>query len=259
MIGISRCYVEFFMNPQIHWFLSGLLCAGLLAGCKRVPTAASARAEGDRLIQRGLAVPLAMTTNYMTPATFFDKITSFPAWRTVPRGPQVFDGVPLDIGGMICLWGENNEKQLHLKFPEARTGIPLNCKFETLYVYHGTFFSEKNGVPVCAVVFRYEDGSAVTNQLLYGEDMLDWAANRGGRVIAPSVSRSELAWVGGSFAPDRPKAKEPLRFCLTAVENPQPDMTVSTVDLLSCKSKAAACILALTPGKAGLMKPAKVQ
>jgi hypothetical protein len=232
------------------------LCAGLLAGCgkpKVDPVAA-----GKALVASHQAAPLDLATNYMTPAAYFDKITSFPAWRTVPRGPQVFDGVPLEIGGMICLWGENNEKQLHLKFPEARTGIPLNRKFETLYVYHGTFFSEDDGVPVCAVVFRYDDGSAVTNQLRYGEDMLDWGVNRrGGQVIAPSASRSELAWVGGSFSPDRPQAKAPIRFCLTAVENPQPDVTVGTVDLLSCKSKAAACILALTPGKAGLMKPAK--
>jgi hypothetical protein len=247
------------MNKQIHWFLSSLLCAGLLAGCKRTPTPASVRAEGDRLIQRGDAAPLAMTTSYMTPATYFDKITAFPAWRTVPRGPQVFDGVPLDIGGMICLWGENNEKQLHLTFPKARTGIPMNRKFETLYVYHGTFFSEKDGVPVCAVVFHYDDGSAATNQLLYGEDMLDWGANRGGRVIGPSASRSRLAWVGGSFTPDQPEAMSPVRFCLTAINNTQPDVAVSTVDLLSCESKAAPCILALTPGKAGLIRPVENQ
>jgi hypothetical protein len=243
------------MKKQISWILCGILGVSLLAGCKRGPTSSAARAEGEKVIQRGQAKPLDMTSSYQTPASYFDKITSFPAWSTVPRGPQVFDGVPLDIGGMICLWGENNEKKLHLTFPEARTDIPMNRKFETLYVYHATFFSENNGVPVCAVVFRYDDGSAVTNQLRYGEDMLDWAANRRGRAIGPSASRSMLAWVGGSFSPKDPKKKEPLRFCLTAVDNPQPDVAVSTVDLLSCKSKAAACILAMTPGKAGLLKP----
>lgn len=121
----------------------------------------------------------------------------------------------------------------------------------------GRFSRKATGVPVCAVVFRYDDGSAVTNQLLYGKDMLDWAANRGSRVIGPSAARSQLAWVGGSFTPNRPEAKAPLRFCLTAIDNPEPDVTVSTVDLLSCESKAAACILALTPGKAGLMHRAE--
>lgn len=32
-----------------------------------------------RLIQRGEAAPLGLTTNYTTPASYFDKITSFPA------------------------------------------------------------------------------------------------------------------------------------------------------------------------------------
>jgi hypothetical protein len=246
------------MTKQINWFLSGVLCLSLLAGCKRTPTSSSSREQGDKLIKSGQAAPSDMTSSYMTPASYFDKITSFPAWRTVPIGPQVFDGVPLDIGGMICLWGENNAKQLKIVFPEERLDIPMNRKFETLYVYHGTFFSEKNGTPVCAVVFRYDDGTSATNELLYGEDMLDWGAGgRGGRVVGPSAARSQLAWVGGSFAPDDPKKIQLIRFCLTAIENPQPDVTVSTVDLLSSKSKAAACILAMTPGKSGLMKRAE--
>jgi len=242
------------MKTQLNCLLFGILCVCLVAGCKRAPTSAAARSEGDKVIQRGQAAPLEMTSSYMTPASYFDKITSFPAWSTVPRGPQVFDGVPLDIGGMICLWGENNAKKLNLNFPESRTGIPMNRQLETLYVYHGTFFSEHSGVPVCAVVFRYDDGTAATNQLLYGDDMLDWGANHQGRVVGPTASRSQLAWVGGSFSPKDPQKHEPVRFCLTAVENPRPDALVTTVDLLSCKSKAAACILALTPGKAGLMK-----
>lgn len=82
------------------------------------------------------------------------------------NGFQVFDGVPLEIEGMICLWSEGNATKLHINFPEARLGIPLNQKFETLYVCHGSFFKSPDGTPVCSVVFRYEDGSSVTNQLL---------------------------------------------------------------------------------------------
>ncbi|HEX9048585.1 MAG TPA: hypothetical protein VF988_16270 [Verrucomicrobiae bacterium] len=249
------------MKTYLTWLLIAVVSAPLVIGCKRQrqPTSSAARAAGDKVIARGQAAPLAMTNSYQTPASYFDKITSFPAWRTVPRGPQVFNGIPLDIGGMICLWGENNEKKLHLSFPEICPDIAMHQKLETLYVFHGTFFSERNGVPVCAVVFRYSDGSAFTNQLVYGEDMLDWAANRGKRVIGPTNPRSKLAWVGGSFSPDHPEKSGRLRLCLTAVDNPQPDLTVETVDLLSCKSKAAACILAVTPGKGGLMKDREVE
>jgi len=191
-----------------------------------------------------------------TPASYFDQITSFPAWQTVPRGFQVFDQVPLQIDGMICLWGESNAKKLKIIFPELVPDIAVHQKFQTLYVYHGAFFTAPSGTPVCDLVFHYADGSAVTNQLLYGEDILDWVDNSkmsaDGRRITPgpTAARSKLAWVGGAFSPTN---KRPLRFCLTAIDNLQPDVTVTAIDLVSDKSNVAACILAMTTGRAGLM------
>jgi hypothetical protein len=217
--------------------------------------------SGQRTIARHLAAPVDMQgiigNRYGTPASYFDKITAFPAWKTVPVGFQVFDQVPLQIDGMICLWGESNAKKLHIVFPEFVPGIEVNQKFQTLYVYHGAFFTAPSGTPVCDLVFHYGDGSSVTNQLLYGEDILDWVAKNdrpaGGtaRIAGPTAPRSKLAWVGGSFSPTK---KAPLRFCLTAIENLQPDVTVTSIDLVSDKSNVAACILAMTAGRAGLMQ-----
>jgi hypothetical protein len=220
-------------------------------GCKPAKQAVAPPADGKDLIASGQAAPMSLTTNYTTPASYFDSITRFPAWKTVPRGPQFFDGVPIDIGGMICLWGEGNATKLKIVFPEARLGIPMNQKFETLYVYHGSFFQSPAGTPVCAVVFRYADGSSATNVMLYGDDFIDWMANnKDGPGPAPTAARSKLAWVGGSASTTSVK---PLRLCLTAIENPQPSVEVQTVDLYSCKSRTAPCIMAMTPGKSGLM------
>jgi len=237
------------MKHRIAFVLFVSLGLGLWTGCK--PSPPPPAEVGKDLIARHEAVPLNLTTNYTTPVSYFDQITQFPAWKTVPRGPQVFAGVPLDIEGMICLWGEGNATKLKIVFPEARLGIPLYQKFDTLYVYHGAFFKSPNGTPVCAVVFRYEDGSSVTNLLRYGEDIIDWVANSGQPVIGPTGPHSKLAWVGGSFSTTQ---KKPLRLCLTAIENPQPALAVQTVDLYSCKSWTAPCIMAMTPGKAGLLK-----
>jgi hypothetical protein len=212
-------------------------------------------ASGRRAIANHIAAPLDLTANYGTPASYFDKITQFPVWRTVPRGFQVFAHVPLEIGGMICLWGEINAKRMNLVFPEQVLGIAVNQKFQTLYVYHGAFFASPKSTPVCDVVFRYEDGSSATNQLLYGGDILEWGAGKPGKpVIAPSSARSKLAWVGGSFTPDKPKAKSQVRFCLTAIANPQPSIEVTSIDLYSCKSLSTACIMAMTTGRSGLLK-----
>jgi len=209
-------------------------------------------AKAERAIASHKVTPVDMTPNYTTPASYFDQITSFPAWATVPIGFHVFDNVPLQIDGMICLWGAGNANKLKIIFPEEILGIAVNQKFETLYVYHGAFFTSPAKTPVCEVVFRYADGSSATNQLLYGADIMDWNANSGGkRVVRPTSSRSKLAWVGGTFTPG---AKKPVCFCLTAIENPQPATEVTSIDLYSCKSQTAACILAMTAGKAGWMK-----
>jgi hypothetical protein len=199
-----------------------------------------------------MAAPVDLAAYCTTPASQFDQINGFPAWKSVPRGFQVFKYVPLQIEGMICLWGEGNAQKLNINFPEQVSGIALNRKFETLYVYHGAFFKSADGTPVCGVVFRYEDGSSATNQMRYGNDILDWIAkSNADGVIGPTGSNSKLAWVNGSFTPG---TVQPLRLCLTALENPKPDLEVTAVDLYSCKSHTAACIMALTTGQSGLMK-----
>jgi hypothetical protein len=57
--------------------------------------------------------------------------------------------------------------------------------------------------------------------------------------------------VGASFTPD---GKEPLIFCLTAIKNPQPSLTIKSIDLFSSKNEVAGLILAMTGGPDGLMK-----
>ena len=132
------------------------------------------------------AGPVDLTARYTTPISWFEHITNFPAFKTVPRGFQVFRNVPLQIEGMICLWGEGNATKLHIIFPEQILGIEIGQKFETLYIYHAAFFQSSNATPVCQVVFRYEDGSSLTNRMLYGNDVLDWVANTNAPVIGPN-------------------------------------------------------------------------
>jgi hypothetical protein len=208
-----------------------------------------ALAKGERLIAKNVAAPVDMTDYYQTPASDFSQITRFPAWAAVPTGFQTFDGVPLAIEGMICLWGGGNTKA-GIEFPEQLEGIKIGQKFQTLYVYHASFYASPRGTPVYNIVFRYDDGSSVTNQILYGNDIGDWYARRG-KASRPTNPRSKIAWTGMA---NTGKGKQPLQFFLTAVENPQPDITVATIDLYSCKSQTAACIHAMTTGHSGLMQ-----
>ena len=211
-----------------------------------------ALANGRHAIENHIAEPADLTTYYGTPASRFDQITAFPAWKAVPRGFQTFLNVPLQIDGMICLWGDGNAK-MGLDFPTEVPGIEVNKKFETLYIYHACFFTSPSGTPVYEVVFHYDDGSSLTNEIRYGVDVLDWYAN-GKTVAAPTGPNSQVAWSGDSVSPGKTQR---LRFCLTALENPQPNLKVTSLDLVSSKSRTAGCIMAMTPGKSGLMRSTK--
>ncbi|MGB7767533.1 MAG: hypothetical protein WBN22_01600 [Verrucomicrobiia bacterium] len=206
-----------------------------------------AQAGGRRAIANHLATPLDLTGNYIGSASTFNKS---PVWKDVPFGFQVFDHVPLQIGGYLLLWGEGNATAGAV-FPEQVLGIPVNQRFETLYVYHCTFYGSRNKTPVYNLVFRYEDDESVTNTIRYGVDVIDFNTPGSIKDAAPTGPNSKAAWEGGSFTPD---GKRPLLFCLTAIENPKPFLEVKTIDLYSCKNRSAGVILAMTPGRSGLMK-----
>lgn len=200
---------------------------------------ARANAKGEQTVAKHIAEPVDLTGH-----------TQGSVWDFVPTGFQTFNNVPLQIDGMILLWGAGGATN-GMDLPEEVTGIPVGRKFETLYVYEGSFYGSPKGTPVYDIVFRYDDGSSATNQILYGQDLLDWYAKGGKKVIGPSAARSKLAWQGEA---QRGTRMQRLCFCMTAVENPYPGTVVTSVDLYSCKRRTVPVILAMTTGKAGLMK-----
>jgi len=220
-----------------------LEAAGSVASPPVEPESSSADNEPD------VAVPLDLTEHYHMKATAFGGITQYP-WPAVPRGAQTFAGVPLEIDGAMFLWGERNATN-GMSYPEQISGIGVAREFETLYVCHGAFFEGPPGTPVYEVVFHYDDGTTASDTIECGKDVRDWFANRADATLGPSGPRSTLAWDGDGKAGDRTQA---IRFCLTAIANPQPDKEVTALDLVSSKTLSAGCILAITTGKADLMK-----
>lgn len=209
--------------------------------------------EGKSAIAQHVVTPVDLTgpiSNYGTPASTLSRITRFPGWQVMPYGFQVFDHVPFQVDGAIFLWGANNAKKLHIIFPEAIPDIEVNQKFATLYLLHCTFFVSPPKTPVYQVVFHYEDAdiSPVTNNVLYGEDLFDWYGRKGKRP-EPTGPHSQLAW----FA-DAPGGKSLVRLWVTAITNPVPFVKVTSIDLYSCKSPSAGCIMGMTTGKAGLLR-----
>ena len=128
---------------------------------------------------------------------------------------------PLKIDGLLCLWGARNAAG-GATYPEQVLGIPVNRKFEALYIYQTALFPASDNTPVYEVVWQYEDGSSATNQLRYGSDIIEVGGNpseRASRVTRlnhktandPTGPNSRLAWMGGtrSQGQNRPDAVLP--------------------------------------------------
>jgi RNA polymerase sigma factor (sigma-70 family) len=206
-----------------------------------------ALAEGRRAIANHIAEPLDLTAYYDTLASNYLASN----YRAIPLGFQTFAHVPLQIDGSKCLFGAGYPQYGGSIGDPQLLGIPVNRKFETLYVYHTAIFSSRNNTPVYELVFRYEDGDSVTNLVKYGADVLDWYANTGRKVIGPTGRNSQLAWHGDYVADGK---TQPLRFSLTALNNPRPSVQVASIDLYSSKNASCGLILAMTTGKSGLMR-----
>jgi hypothetical protein len=198
------------------------------------------------------AEPVDLTGKYNTPVNVLTNMNGFPAWKSAAVGHQVFRGVPFQIGGLIYLWGEGRATNHTSSFPERVPDIAVNRTFQTLYLCHGSYYKSPDETPVFQVVFRYDDGSSATNALRFGDDILDWkVSQREAPLRTPSGPNSMLAWMGGVFSPTD---NSQLRYCMTALNNPHPDHSVATIDLISCKTRTVPFILAMTTGPSGLMQ-----
>ena len=208
-------------------------------------------ASAKRAIAKQIVMPVDMTGQYLQQASSLEGSSSY--WGEIPWEFQVFHNVPLNIDGIIYLWGAGNAKGGAV-YPEQILGIPVNEKFDTLYVYHCTFYNSPKGTPVYDLVFRYENGESATNTVLYGIDTMDFNTPGGKPINAikgPTGKNTKIGWIGSSFTTD---GKHPLLFSLTAMKNPQPTLKITSIDLFSSKNQSAGVILAMTGGPAGLMQ-----
>lgn len=211
--------------------------------------AAQARAAA---VAKGEPVPLDLSKHLRMKAENFEKSKGHP-WPVVPRGEQVFAGIPVNIQGSTMTFGQSNANN-GLKYPETVAGIPCGLKFETLYIVHTAFYAGESGEPAFEVVLNYSNDEKQTDVILCGADTLDWYVKEGEEKLSPSAKRSTLAWTGTGKSGQRDQT---VRFCITAIDNKYPDRVVETIDLVSPKNQTAGCVIAITAGKAGLLKSEK--
>jgi hypothetical protein len=227
---------------------AGLFLCATFAVAIAVTEPAPAQAQNKKGDKKTPAQPLDLTKFYRTPASQFDNSKTHP-WRVVPRGSKTFGNVPLAIDGRIFLWGEGNAKTGQV-FPEKVDDIPVNRKFDSLYVYHATFFSSREGSPVYHLTLKYADDTASMTTICYGAHVRDWYKSPKEKVTELSDSKSKMVWSAEN--PDNKAVT--IRFFISPITNPRPAVEVKSISLASAKGNSAACILAMTTGPDDLFK-----
>ena len=177
--------------------------------------------------------------------------------RRVPGGVQTLAGVRFRIGrGVVRVQG-NVEAEL-AGFPRKVEGIGVNAKAGRLVFLHATVFSEDPGagVEVATYVVHYSDGASRRVPVVYGREIADWWATGS----APAPTAAKVAWDGTNdyLADAGPNegfaAGMKVRLYATAWDNPDPDKTIATVDLVSAETRCQPFLAGLTalPPAAGV-------
>lgn len=184
----------------------------------------------------------------------FKNIKQFP-WSGVPTGKQTWAGVNIDICGAMTLWGKANADR-GLVYQKSIEGIPINAKFQSLYLCHAVFFESKPEEPIFHVVFNTKDRSQASKPLLNLKDGRDWFLSNMNENPEPTGKNSVLAWAGKGPAGNR---QVTIRFTMTSIDNPFPDEEIVSIDLVSELNASAGCIVGLSIGQSGALQPSEFE
>jgi eukaryotic-like serine/threonine-protein kinase len=158
----------------------------------------------------------------------------------LPIGLQNMDGVTFDVRGVIQLAG--TERDMSKRYPAEVTGIPIGQKAASLHFLHATGWEPPDDTRVGDYVLRYADGLEVRVPLQYARNIRVWSRwPHHSTTLQPGGT---VAWRG-----DNPHSRAGgwqtvlYRFRL---ENPRPDVAITSLDFVSAGTKAAPFLLAIT-------------
>ena len=165
---------------------------------------------------------------------------------TLPKGRQVFSGVPFEVGGLLQLSGKKLQEWGRNEYPESITGIKLGKRCQRLHLLHGAggVFDPEN-VTIAKLVLHYSDKSTQEIDIKTGVHIRDWWGDPKQEVTGKN---SELAWTGTNPALKQYGGNHPgsLRIYKTTFENPQPGTTITAIDYVSTMQYSSPFLIGLT-------------
>jgi serine/threonine protein kinase len=162
--------------------------------------------------------------------------------HAIQKGPQVFGGIHFDVRGAIRL-GSSYKAYDRLGFPQRVEGITISQKCRRLHFLHFVFNSEQNDRMVATYSLRYANGKTSEVPVKYGSDVRTWAAFNVTSADPSDVlanTNSIIVWRGTNVA------GFPVRIFRMTWENPNPDLEIETIDLVSNMTDCAPVVVGIT-------------
>jgi hypothetical protein len=176
-------------------------------------------------------------------AQLWDGWQGFPGndLTNLPRGLQLFNGVPFDIRGVIQLGGE----EATVVFPSQINGIAVRQRFKRLNVLHAATLPRETSRNVASYFLQYANDQINEIRVVYGKNTADWWFDPKEGPDAPSAPKNALiAWTGENQAV---KAYgKLLHIYQMSWDNPLPDIEVVSITLISRMNVPAPFIIAIT-------------
>ncbi|HEX7729472.1 MAG TPA: hypothetical protein VF392_10580 [Terracidiphilus sp.] len=166
--------------------------------------------------------------------------------QDVPQGLKLFGGTLFDVRGLIVLAGTNSLSVSGLALPEAVKGIPVGRKGKALHFLQASaFVGTARGLKIGEYVMHYANGETRTADLIYGENELDWWVNP----AEGQVTKADEVWFGSDPATRSRGMK--TRLIEYTWKNPLPDVTITSIDFVSCLTSSSPMLVAMTVEPAG--------
>ena len=165
---------------------------------------------------------------------------------SLPKGRQVFSGVPFEVGGLLQLSGKKLQEWGRNEYPESITGIKLAKRCQRLHLLHGAGgVFDPEGVTIAQLVLHYTDKSTREIDIKTGVHIRDWWGDPKQEL---SGKNSELAWTGTNPALKQYGGNQPgsLRIYKTTFENPQLGDTIEAIDYVSTMQNSSTFLIGLT-------------
>jgi len=163
-----------------------------------------------------------------------------PSFKNFPAGTNAFGGVTFSVGGVIQLNGGGLQAQQPGRYTNLVTSIPIGRKLTRLHFLGGVGWAVPDRGEIGQFIVHYETEAENRIPIIYDKHVKDWwQEGPSGGFDSPIV-----AWAG-DINKDQ-GGSGPGHVYRYFWVNPQPDVTIVTVDFKSNMTQAGPFLLGIT-------------